>query len=83
MSKLYLSAKTDTLKNVRTARAHQWININLHFDEDDFGRVVNVRMNIPSDTNKPTLWIEGMKACEVEKDKGEMHCYPLKKRVRV
>lgn len=74
MSKLYLSARTDAIREPRTARATKYIDVNFHFDERDFARKINVRMNIPEETNKPTIWFQGEKLCEIEMDKGEMVC---------
>ena len=75
MSKLYLSGKTDKKANV-VAGAHKYIDLNLGFDESNYNRVINVRFNVPSDTNNPTLWIAGEKACEV---KGNVLICNLKK----
>jgi len=44
MAKLYLSAETDLIKTLRTARAKDWISVSLHFDERHHDRAVRIRM---------------------------------------
>jgi hypothetical protein len=69
MSKLYLSGRTDLKKSI-TARAGQWIDLQLGYDEKDYEKNINVRLNVPEDTHKPTLWIafggKVVEKCEVE-----------------
>ena len=69
MSKLYLSGRTDLKKSI-SARAGQWIDLQLGYDEKDYEKNINVRLNVPEDTRKPTLWIafggKVIEKCEVE-----------------
>lgn len=76
MSNLYLSAETDMLKTLRTARAKDWISVWLHFDDYNHGRAVRVRMYREGndEDKKRVLRINGRTACEIDREKGIMVC---------
>lgn len=42
MSRLYFSGLTDNLKNPITARAHKFINMDVHFDDKNRERKINI-----------------------------------------
>ena len=44
MAKLYLSAETDMIKTLRTARAKDWISVKLHFDEEHYDRTISIKL---------------------------------------
>lgn len=76
MAKLYLSAETDMIQTLRTARGKNWISVWLHFDDRDYNRAVKVRMyrENPDEDKIRVLTINGKKACEIDREKGIMVC---------
>lgn len=63
MSRLYMTASSDAARNGKTMSGHKWINIELGYDPSS-SHTVNVRMNVPTDTNLATLWVDGKKIWE-------------------
>ena len=64
MSKLYMTATSDKAKSGKTMGGHRWIDLELGYDPSDFKKTVSVRMNVPDDTKKATLWVNGQKIWE-------------------
>lgn len=65
MSKLYLRGRSDARKTPIKSRGHKYIDLELFYGSAGDSRLmVSVRMNIPDDTGKATLWIDGNKAKE-------------------
>ena len=71
LTKLYISGSTDRVRQI-TAGANKYIDTQFGYDESDYSKNFNVRLNVPEDTKKPTLWIGHSKysdldiKCEVE-----------------
>jgi hypothetical protein len=71
---LALVGRTDK-KKVFEIHGDKYIDLNLGLYDmlGGFERSsINVRLNVPSETGKPTLWVNGIKACEIVN--GKVHC---------
>lgn len=73
MSLLRLTGRTDRKKYFE-ATGDKHIDLTLGPDEgwDDMNHTINVRMNRPTSTGNVTLWVNGIKACEIVNEK--VHC---------
>ena len=74
VSVLSVVVRTDMRRGFETD-GKKYIDLNLGIDDrmGSFERsAINVRLNIPSDTGNPTLWVNGIKTCEIIHDKA--HC---------
>lgn len=73
MAKLYLSATTDMIKTLRTARGRDFIDVNLHFDDRFYSKTINIELHRVDDAIR-ILTINGKKACEIDRYNGIMVC---------
>lgn len=77
MATLALVGRTDK-KKVFEIYGDKYIDLNLGLYDmlGGFERSsINVRLNVPLETGKPTLWVNGIKACEiVDWASGKVHC---------
>jgi len=66
MAKFCMFATSDKAKKGKTISGNRYIDISLGYGENDYSKLISIRINRPDNTGKVTLWVDGDQIKEID-----------------